>query len=123
MCREAPPRISNVDRLLNPELEEPILFQAQTNNGWFQQTIDMPVDNNNDNWWNDAVDAIDESHRIWNVFDGYEEPIDDADWLQIWERCTQALADAFDEPMDYREWRSARITSINNDSEGSEEED
>ncbi len=117
MCREAPPRISNVDRVLNPELEE-----AQTNNGWFQQTIDMPVDNNNDDWWNEHVEAVAESERVWNVFYGYEEPIDDADWLQIWERCTQALADAFDEPMYYREWRSAWITSID-DSEGSEEED
>ena len=100
MCREAPPRISNVDRLLNPELEEPILFQAQTNNGWFQQTIDT-------NNWIDEVEAAAESERVWNVFDGFDEPIDDADWLQIWERCTRALADAFGVPIEYREWQSA----------------
>ena len=104
MCREARPRISRVDRLLNPEVDDEPILHTQTPQGWFQQTIIMTVNN-----WADQLTAEEmaEYERAWNVFDGFAEPIDQADWMQIWERCTEALAEMFSTPIEYREWQSA----------------
>lgn len=122
MCRSAPPRISNIERLEDPDFQEPLLpFEIHT--GFANWTL-----GEEENWgiesdpeWSpvpvggalddqDFMPRFDESEeedRQLRVYRGLEHPQSDEDWRQILERFDTAMFDVTGVLPGFREWESA----------------
>ena len=108
MCRSAPPRFSDIERLL--EIEENVVLQFDVDALSELDTLDYySTSTPSDDEMDDLYALAQEEGRQWAVYAGAEPPRDEDDWHSIRDAANRGLTEVLGvEFGDYAEWEPAQ---------------
>lgn len=138
MCRSAPPRISTIERLENPDVDQESILpfeihagalwtvaenwadlaQIESDPEWSPSVLDdqedfglLGPDDDTPFFSNNFEQDEEEEERQLEVYRGLQRPRDDEDWRLIFERFSNQLFDITGVRQEFHEWVDAWLQS------------